>query len=123
MDVETGGTFRSTQVQSNRQNYVFTTKDGVGYGLLQWSYSTRKQGLLDFTTANGGNYSDYDIQLQYMVYEGTKGGYKTAFTNFLAQTDLGEATKYFCEKFEQAGTPHMDRRITAAQRIYEYYVE
>jgi len=37
-------------------------------------------------------------------------------------TDLDIATKYFCNEFEKAGTPHMDRRISEANRIFNHYM-
>ena len=56
-----------------------------------------------------------------MVYEGTHG-YKTAYSNFLAKDDLNKATVYFCEEFEQAGSPDLEARKREANNVYEYYM-
>jgi len=67
ISVETGN-FASTTVENNLTNYNYAIRDGVGYGLLQWTYPSRKEGLLNFANETGGSVGDYDVQLNYMVY-------------------------------------------------------
>lgn len=43
--------------------------DGYGYGLFQWTYPTRKQGLLTFAATHGVSLDDEDMQLRYSIHE------------------------------------------------------
>ena len=54
------------------KNFV---NDGRGYGLCQWTYSSRKQGLLDAAISKGVSIADYKMQLAFMKKE--LAGYKT----------------------------------------------
>ena len=46
------------------------TIDGkTGYGLAQWTYITRQQGLADFAKARGTSTGDYKTQLDYLLQE------------------------------------------------------
>jgi len=43
--------------------------DSAGYGLAQWTYWSRKQGLLDAANAEGKSVGDLEIQLGYLIRE------------------------------------------------------
>ena len=49
--------------------YTAFVKDAVGYGLAQWTYWTRKQGLLDAAKAANKSVGDINVQLDYMIKE------------------------------------------------------
>jgi hypothetical protein len=100
----------------------YSAKDGVGWGLLQWTYHTRKQGLLDYANENGASVGDITTQLEWLAYEvNNVSPYKSNFKKFLQQPDIESATKYFCENIEQAGTPEMDSRIKYAKSILDEF--
>lgn len=44
-------------------------KDGAGYGLVQWTYHTRKEKLLKWAQARGKSVGDLDVQLEVMWQE------------------------------------------------------
>ena len=48
------------------KNFV---KDAAGYGLAQWTYYTRKQGLLDYVKSKGVSIGNLNAQLDYLYKE------------------------------------------------------
>lgn len=50
----------------------YFAKDSKGYGIVQWTYWARKQGLLDFAKAAGKSVGDLDVQIAYMLKELTE---------------------------------------------------
>ena len=48
------------------QNFVH---DGMGYGLAQWTYWSRKQGLLNYAKASGTSIGDFGMQLDFFWRE------------------------------------------------------
>ena len=49
--------------------YTNFIKDGAGYGLAQWTYSTRKEGLLKFAKQINKSIGDLNVQIQYLYAE------------------------------------------------------
>lgn len=47
----------------------FDVNDEVGFGIAQWTYPTRKQGLKDYADSKGTSVHDLDTQLEYMMSE------------------------------------------------------
>ena len=68
----------------------YAIKDNIGWGLIQWTYYTRKQGLLDYAVSKGASVGDITIQLEYLFYEVYDGPYKSKFQTFLQITDIDE---------------------------------
>ena len=50
-------------------SYTNFITDKAGYGLAQWTYSSRKRALLDWATAQGQSIGDLDMQLDFLTYE------------------------------------------------------
>lgn len=98
------------------------TRDTSGWGLIQWSEASRKEGLLNYAEKEKGEgafFGDMDTQLEYLVYELEEGVCKYSYGKFLEEDSLEGATDYFCTYIEIAGDSHMDRRIEAAKMIYD----
>jgi hypothetical protein len=96
--------------------------DNVGWGLLQWTFYSRKQELLKYANESGKSIGDITLQLEFLVYEvNNVSPYENRFQQFLRQPDIESATRYFCEKIEEAGTPEMDSRIRYAKSILEEF--
>lgn len=98
------------------------TRDTSGWGLIQWSVASRKEGLLNYAVEEKGEgvfFGDMDTQLEYLVYELEEGECKYSYGNFLKEDSLEGATDYFCTYIERPSEPHMNRRIEAAKMIYD----
>ena len=80
-------------------DYYFT-HDSAGYGIVQWTYWSRKKGLLDFAKAAGKSVGDLDVQIAYMLKE--LSGYYTAAWQVLTTTDsIYEAVKICVTVYEK----------------------
>lgn len=72
-------------------------KGSVGVG--QW-HSERKKGLYDFAKSQGKNWSDLDVQLDYVLKEG-QTTYKNAFDKMRNAKTVEEATMAFMNEYER----------------------
>ena len=83
----------------NNGTYTNFVNDGVGFGLAQWTFSSRKQALLEFCE---GKIGDLDCQLKFLMIE-----LKTDFMEILSMlktsTDLFECTIKVMTDFERSG--------------------
>lgn len=76
---------------------------GPGYGICQWTTSSRKQGLYDYAEVCGYNYDTLECQCQYLVYElGTLTPKLLRYLNEVPDTSDGayNAGYQFCLIFE-----------------------
>ena len=96
------------------------TVDGsTGYGLCQWTYITRQQGLVDFAAQQGKSTSDYQVQCDYLMHEleNSYPGCIEAMDN--CGDDVRRAAIVFHDMFEgSADTDEMKaRRSDYAEQI------
>lgn len=96
------------------------TVDGTtGYGLCQWTYNSRQQGLADLAKSYNKKSSDLVVQLDYMMKE-VQQGYTSCLPSGLnaCKTPEDAATKW-CNEFENPGVPHLEERTNWARKIFE----
>ena len=106
--------------------YTYSCDDDVGYGICQWTYQPRKEGLLQMAEDMNGDVSDLDVQLAYLKYEmenfsktDTKiEGY--SLDDFLKVVTVENAVNEFMIHFEN---PYLDgtKRLVFANDIQEWY--
>lgn len=100
----------------------------LGWGLIQWTPSTV---LTDWCKNYGYNWYDGLAQCEriFCEGEGTKGAggswiptskYAYSWSEFLALTDVAEATKAYLYERERAGVEALDDRLQYANEWYEY---
>lgn len=108
--------------------------DSAGYGLAQWTYYTRKEGLYDFAKSREASIDDVNIQIEYLIGEislsGGADGYASCevgvtrhgynYYDFVNAETVEDATIAFCWIFENPGSPNM---TTRTQKANEYYNE
>ena len=97
--------------------------DGAGYGLCQWTYKTRKQGLLDLAKAQKASVGNIDVGLDYLWYELTHG-YKGVLKVLQTATSVKEASDIVLTKFEKPkdqSEANKKRRADKGQAIYDKY--
>lgn len=103
--------------------YTNFVKDAVGYGLAQWTYWSRKQGLLDKVKAKGVSISDLETQLEYLVYE-LKTKYKSVYNALVGATEILAASNVVLKDFENPknqGDSVKKYRASLGQAIYDKY--
>lgn len=106
----------------------YNIHDNDGWGLIQWSYYSRKEGLFTYAeekreasdNPEKSLLGDMDTQLEYLTLELSEGGVcERGYKKFLEIKTLDEATDYFCIEIERAGEKRTDERIKSAQAIWE----
>ena len=85
-------------VDSGRYNNF--AKDSAGYGLAQWTYHTRKQGLLDYAKSKGKSIGDIGVQLEYLWKELTEG-YKSVLNTLKSAKSVKEASDKVLTVYER----------------------
>ena len=96
-------------------------KDGAGYGLAQWTYWTRKQGLYEFTVKQGFSIDDMDKQLEYIIkeIEPLKSSLNSAVT--ITDSSYIILTKY--ERPADQGPSTQKRRAEYGQLYYNKFAK
>lgn len=82
-------------VQEDYQQKEFDVNDGVGVGLAQWTYSTRKQALLDYANSKGTSVYDLETQLEFLDQE-----IDPDLKARMANATVEEAVKMFLYEYE-----------------------
>lgn len=96
-------------------NYPTTCyRDGVGYGLAQWTFWSRKQELSEFATAKGVSVGDEAMQVDFVVHELRKD-FPILFSFLCTTEDMYAATDRVCREYENPAVKNVDRRFEFAQ--------
>lgn len=95
--------------------------DAFGYGLCQWTYPSRKEGLYDLAKERGVSVGDEQVQCDYCILELTRD-FQNLYIYLCTTDDLPEATKRICSEYERPAVNNYADRINAAQRFYNQLV-
>ena len=113
-------------------------KDGVGYGLAQWTFWDRKERLYEYAKGKGVSIGDENMQVEFLIKELTPGDSAFAlisrnshtiseWTNDtndeLDEEQLNYLTEAFCWMFENPNSEyaHMDKRKASALQYYNEF--
>ena len=102
--------------------YQSFVRDGAGYGLAQWTYWSRKEGLYNYAKERGTSIGDLNMQLNYIWKEIQL--YKTAFNAIQNATSIRTASDVVCEKYEKPANQSEKGKQTRAdygQKFYEMF--
>ena len=102
--------------QESRLDENCIESNGIGFGLVQWSFERRTQ-LFEELEDPYDLYQQLDFLIKELDVQWTRG-YKDIFDN---TDNIEEATIAFCNGFERAGIPMMDTRIRQAIYYSEFY--
>lgn len=113
------------------QEYAEGDTTVCGWGLIQWTYSTRKKGLLEYAMDKGKGdvsyFGDMDTQLEYLSQELDElfTDEFEAFKKYKKEDELDAATKFFCEEILSPSTEkaHIEERQKEAAEILEIITE
>lgn len=103
-------------------NYPDFTKDKAGYGLAQWTFHTRKQGLLEAAKAAGKSIGDLGVQLDYLWKE--LQGYKGVMDVLQSAQSVQEASDVVLTQFEKPANQSdavKKKRASYGQKWYDKY--
>lgn len=98
-------------------------RDSAGYGLAQWTYWSRKQGLLDLAKAEGKSVGDLGLQLDYIWKELTEG-YGKLLKTLQTATSVTEASTAVLTQYERPadqGESVQAKRATYGETYFAKY--
>lgn len=105
-------------VDSGTKTLMQYKADAKGWGLAQWTYCTRKEGLYNYCKAKNKSIADLECQLAYML---TESEYKAIESQLLFCHDIREAADLFCQKFENPALCNYTARRNYAQGYYQTF--
>lgn len=88
--------------------------DGVGYGLCQWTYHTRKFMLREFARARGVSVGNEAMQV-YFACEELKSDYASLWGYLCGSHDLKTATERICKEYERPAVNNLKTRTEYAK--------
>ena len=96
--------------------------NGIGFGLVQWSFGRRQQ-LESYASSRGKSASDIYVQLEFLVKElregkQLRGTYAEQFAN---PYSVDQATEAFCWGFERPHKDHANMANRKKQAWAAYY--
>ena len=106
----------------NNGTYKNFVNDGVGFGLAQWTFSTRKEGLLELCYGDIGN---LNCQLEYLMIE-LENDFQEILAMLKTSTDLYACTIKVMTDFERSGdySEKLKKfRYQLAKNIYNDFID
>jgi len=94
--------------------------DGAGYGLAQWTYYTRKQGLLNLAKQCKMSICDINLQLTYLTQE-LQTKYAGVWKGLFAAKSVAEASNIVLLQFEKPADQSAQNQARRAQCCQGYY--
>ncbi len=110
----------------------FPGQDRGGKGVVQWTADRWRgaDGLRAFAEYKGTDWSDMNTQMEFILWEVGKGAAwngkpggaeRRGWQATIQETTPSAAAETWMLTYERPGTPHLDRRIAAANRIYQQF--
>ena len=81
-------------------DFVHNGPGGGGYGLAQWTWYTRKQGLYDYAQSQGTSVGDLKTQAEYLVKE-LKEDYSSIYNTLQTSHDMNAVSDKILTEFER----------------------
>ena len=113
----TDDSYTSAVDNGTYSNFV---NDNAGYGLAQWTYSTRKQGLLDYAKKTGQSIGSTKMQLEYLENE-LSTGYQGVLSALKNASSISEASDIMITQYEIPANQSADAKNQRASFGTEYY--
>ena len=107
-----------------RNDFIHHGPGGGGYGLCQWTYFSRKQGLYDLAQRSRRSIGDEDLQLEWLCEELKQGEYSSVLSTLQSDTSLEAMVASVLRKFERPADQSdsaLGRRLRHAKEILNAY--
>ena len=102
----------------NDGTYTNFVHDGAGFGLVQWTYYSRKQNLLNRCK---GKIQDLYCQLDFLIFE--IQSYKSVYRLLTTSHNVGECAIKVMLSYEKPGNQSEENQKKRAQMALEIYKE
>ena len=99
--------------------YTNFVNDSAGYGLAQWTYYSRKQGLLDYAKETGQSIGSTKMQLQYLENE-LSSGYQSTLNALKNATSVQEASDIMITQYERPANQSSEAKNKRASYANDY---
>jgi LysM repeat protein len=99
--------------------YTNFVRDSAGYGLVQWTYWSRKDGLLKFVKAKKASIGDLATQLEYLWQE--LQAYTNAMKVLKTATSVRQASDVILLDYERPSDQSEAVKVTRATYGQKYY--
>lgn len=103
-------------------SYTNFVTDKAGYGIAQWTYWSRKKGLLEYAKSTGRSIGDLYMQLEFLMKELAQYGLLEALRT---ATSVREASNLILLKFEKPASKDaietQNKRAGYGQEYYDKY--
>lgn len=103
--------------------YTNFANDSAGYGIAQWTYCTRKKGLLDHVRSAGKSIGDLECQLVFLIKE-LSTSYKSVFNALKTATSIKTASDTVLKDFEKPKIQSekvKEERAAKSQKYFDLY--
>ncbi len=103
--------------------YTGFIRDAAGYGIAQWTFWTRKKGLLEYARAAGRSVGDLEMQLEYLMKE-LKEDFPAVLSTLKTATAVFSASNVVLMKFEapkDQSAAMQTKRAAYGQKYYDKY--
>ena len=94
-----GFTDSSYTLAVDNGTYNNFVNDSAGYGLVQWTYYSRKQNLYDFAQSKNVSIGDMGMQLEFFLQE--LSGYSTTYKYVTGNYEAYDISYHFCTDYER----------------------
>jgi hypothetical protein len=95
-------------------------RDSAGYGLAQWTYWSRKQGLLSFARAAKKSVGDLETQMDFL-YKELSEGYKGVLSVLKTAASVRQASDSVLLQFERPANQGPENQAARAKHGQGYY--
>ena len=94
--------------------------DGIGFGLIQWTFPSRKQELMNFAKSKGVSIADEAMQCEFCIKE-LKRDFPALYSFLCTTSDVYTAASRVCCEFERPAVNNIGPRAAKAQELYAKY--
>ena len=94
--------------------------DKAGYGIAQWTFWSRKEGLYDYVKSNNRSIGDLETQLEYLMMEMAMS-YPKVLDVLQSSDSIIETTKVVLEQYEKPAGDWNTILKTRSAKSMEYY--
>lgn len=101
-------------------SYTDFTHDGAGYGLAQWTYSSRKANLLLYARNAHTSIGDLDTQIAFLLHE-LQNDYPAVFEALKTVKSVSEASDIVMSKYERPADQSVTQRTKRASYAQHYF--
>ena len=96
--------------------------DGIGYGLCQWTLSSRKQKLLAFARARGASIGDEEMQARFCIRE-LREDFPGLWTLLTGSHDLSACTREVMTDYENPAVKNLSVRLEYARQAMAFFLD